>query len=76
MLSSVVIMWRRMLVKICGVDSWDSECSTSSEPLTRHRNSGQRSVSKGNGAEISTPEQKPGSKQGLRGEKLEDKAGA
>ena len=42
----------------------------------RHRNSGQRSVSKGNGAEISTPEQKPDSKQGLRGEKLEDKAGA
>jgi hypothetical protein len=42
----------------------------------RHRNSGQLSVSKGSCTAISTPEQKLGSKQGLRGEKLEDKAGA
>ena len=75
-LSSVVIMWGRMLVKICGVDSWDSECSRSSEPPTRDTGIQASGLSQRGMVLKSVHQSRSLTQQGLSGEKLEDKAGA
>lgn len=75
--SCIVITWRRMSAKICGVDSWDSESSRGSEPPGRCTGiQGQVFASKGNCGAISISEEKPDSKKGSRWEKLEEKAEA
>lgn len=73
---SLVIMWRRTLGRICGVEIWDSESSRFRAPKRMLRSSRPGVSLYGEWLYFSAPKQKADSKEGSRWEKLEGTAEA